>query len=166
MNPCLKNISYLVLTSEVNCPKSSRTVLYSLLLVLHPRQSWGFTQLHGLPAMCTDRTGGLPWVDAPNPSGMRRKTYRLNRAQGETATRIRVGHIIPLCVTTNHIEAYLWALMFALTQAWPRIVHRVCTRSFSPHLFLTYWEWMKTFFSNAKGAKATIYPSRFYYPWP
>ena len=96
--------------------------------------------------MCTDGIGGLPWMDAPNPSGMRRKTYRLNRAQGETTTRIRVGHIIPLCVTTNHFKTCLWPIMFALTQAWPRIIHRVCTRSFSPHLFLTYWEWMKTFF--------------------
>ena len=96
-------------------------------------------------------------MDAPNPSGMRRKTYRLNRAQGETATRIRVGHIIPLCVTTNHIETYLWALMFALTQAWPRIIHRVCTRSFSPHLFSTYWEWMKTF-SQCRGSKSDHVP--------
>ena len=128
------------------CPKSLQTVHYHLLLVFDPRQSLGWPLLHGLPAMCTDGIGGLPWMDAPNPSGMRRKTYRLNRAQGETTTRIRVGHIIPLCVTTNHFKTCLWPIMFALTQAWPRIVHRVCTRSFSPHLFLTYWEWMKTFF--------------------
>ena len=111
--------------------------------------------------MCTDGIGGLPWMDAPNLSGMRRKTYRLNRAQGETTTRIRVGHIIPLCVTTNHFKTCLWPIMFALTQAWPRIVHRVCTRSFSPHLFLTYWEWMKTFFPMPKEQKRQCTPTAF-----
>jgi hypothetical protein len=42
------------------CPDSLQTVRYHLLLFIGPRWSWGFTRLHGLPAMCTDGIGGLP----------------------------------------------------------------------------------------------------------